>query len=261
MKYRLGLKPVTAQPRVMLARYLTSDLPSVGDLKFPLGHPDAIQPMMLLNNELGDCAIAGSIEEVRLANALRGVTVNFDDPTALKNYELIAGYSPDDPDSDQGTDVHDLYQYRQSTGIVDADGNYHRIAGYAGLTPGDFDELLVGLSLFDMVGIGIEVPDYCEAQFDAGQAWDVVPGRHGIEGGHYIPVIGAADADTAQVFTWGAEQGITRAFYEEFNVVAVVALTEELFENGETPEGLDVAKLQRDLAELNTGRVTAKAPQ
>ena len=261
MKYKLGLKPVTTQPRVMLASYLTSDLPSVDDLKFPLGHADTIQPQMFMNDQLGDCAIAGSIEEVRLANALRGVTVNFDDPTALKNYELIAGYSPDDPDSDQGTDVHDLYQYRQSTGIVDADGNYHRIVGYAGLTPGDFDELLVGLSLFDMVGIGIEVPDYCEAQFDAGQPWHIQHGRHGIEGGHYIPVIGTTDADTAQVFTWGAKQGITRAFYEKFNVVAVVALTEELFQNGETPEGLDADKLQHDLAELNTGRVTAKAPQ
>src|SRR5947209_10395744 len=95
VKYKLGLKPVTTQPRVMLASYLTSDLPSVDDLKFPLGHADTIQPQMFMNDQLGDCAIAGSIEEVRLANALRGVTVNFDDPTALKNYELIAGYSPD----------------------------------------------------------------------------------------------------------------------------------------------------------------------
>src|SRR5581483_5618616 len=104
-KYRLGLKPVTAQPRVMLASYLTSDLPSVKALKYPIGHADKVVPHMFLNDQLGDCAVAGSIEEVRLANALRGVTVNFTDAEALKNYEAITGYTPDDPDSDAGTDV------------------------------------------------------------------------------------------------------------------------------------------------------------
>lgn len=151
----------------MLKSYYTPDLPSVDSLKFPFGHAAAIQPHMFMNDTLGDCAIAGSIEEVRLANALRGVTVNFTDETAVQNYSAITGFDPDDPSTDQGTDVHDLYQYRKTTGIVDADGNYHKILAYAGLTPGDFDELLIALSLFDMVGIGIQVPDYAEDQFAA----------------------------------------------------------------------------------------------
>lgn len=207
-----------------------------------------------------NCAIAGSIEEVRLANALRGVTVNFTDDTAVENYSAITGYDGD-PATDCGTDVHQLYDYRQSTGIVDADGNYHKIVAYAGLTPGDFDELLVALSLFDMVGIGIEVPDYCDTQFQSGQPWHVVPGQHRIEGQHYIPVVGGADQNHATVYTWGAQQGITRKFYERFNTVAVVALTEELFTNGETPEGVDMQQLAADLPQFNTGPVMHKAPQ
>jgi hypothetical protein len=259
-KYQLGLKPVTQQPRVMLASYFTSDLPSVASLKFPFGHADKIEPQMFMNDQLGDCAIAGSIEEVRLANALRGVTVNFTDQTAVENYSAITGYNPDDPNSDAGTDVHDLYDYRKSTGIVDADGNSHKIVAYAGLTPGNWNELLVALSLFDMVGIGIEVPDYCEAQFEAGQPWHIKRGFHSIEGGHYISVCGALDKQTAQLYTWGAVGGITAPFYAKYNTVAVVALTEELFADGKTIDGIDMAQLAHDLPEFNTGRVSTKAP-
>lgn len=258
MKYKLGLKPVKAQPRIQLCSYYTSDLPSVDSLTFPLGHADTIQPAMFLNNELGDCAIAGSIEEIRLANALRGVTVDFTDDTAAQAYHEITGWNPG---PDDGTDVHELYDYRQTTGIADADGNRHKIVAYAGLTPGDFDELLVALSLFDMVGIGINCPDYIDTQFAAGQPWHLIHGRHKIEGGHYIPVVGATDKNTAQLFTWGALQGITRTFYNAMNTVAVVALTEELFTNDKTPEGIDRTKLAADLPEFNTGPVMEKAPR
>lgn len=260
MKHRLGLKPVQSQPRLMLRNYFTSDLPSAESLKFPFGHANAIQPEMFMNDKLGDCAIAGSIEEVRLANALRGVTVPFTDATAAQNYTAITGYNPADPSSDQGTDVHDLYQYRQSTGIVDADGNYHKIIAYAGLTPGDFNELLVALSLFEMVGIGIQVPSYAESQFEAGQPWHLVFGIHSIEGGHYIPVVGATDAATAQLYTWGAVGGITAPFYAKYNTVAVVALTEEMFKGDTDIDGVDFEKLQADLPQFNTGPVSVKAP-
>jgi hypothetical protein len=249
-RYKYGLKPVTEQPRVTLRDYYTSGLPSVDSLKFPLGHADAIQPQMFLNDQLGCCEEAGFWEEVRLANALRGVTVNVSDASVLKTYEEIAGYNPDDPSTDQGSDVHAGYQYRKTTGLVDDDGNVHKIVAYAGLTPGDWDELLVALSLFDMVGIGILVPSYAQQQFAAGQPWDVEPGEPNIEGGHYIPVVGAQSATLGTVYTWGARQGMTQAFYEAFNTVAVVALTEELFK-----------ELQANLPEFNTGNVSSKAPK
>lgn len=258
--YKYGLKPVQAQPRVMLRDYFTSDLPSVHSLKFPLGHADKIQPAMFCNDRWGCCAESGSIEEVRLANALRGVTVNFDDPSVERNYHEITGFDPDDQATDRGTDVHHLYDFRKTTGIVDADGNRHKIVAYAGLTVGDFDELLVALSLFDMVGIGIQVPDYCQPQFEAGQPWHLERGRHQIEGGHYIPIVGATDRHNAQLYTWGAKQGITSPFYGAFNTVAVVSLTEEMFTSGKSAEGIDFEKLAADLPEFNTGPVMAKAP-
>ncbi|OIN79787.1 hypothetical protein [Mycobacterium malmoense] len=270
MKHKLGLKPVVAQPRIRLCDYYTSDLPSIDSLKFPIGHPDLVAPMMLCNDRIGDCAIAGSIEEIRLINALRGITVNFTDETAVQNYSAITGYQPGpelkDPDAapnptDQGTDVQQLYEYRQSMGIVDANGVRHKIVAYAGLTPGDFEELLIALSLFEVVGIGVQVPDYAEAQFEAGQPWHVVPGRHRIEGAHYVPVWAASDLHTGQLPTWGGPGGITAAFYSAYNTVGVVALTEEMFTDGKSPEGVDFAKLAADLKLLDTGPVMSKAPR
>jgi hypothetical protein len=157
--------------------------------------------------------------------------------------------------------VHELFAYRQTAGLVDDAGQYHKVVGYAGLTPGDFDELLIAASLFDVVGIGIEVPDYAEAQFEAGQAWHVEHGFHRIEGGHYIPVVGRTDATTASVFSWGGVGGITQPFYEKFNTVAVVSLTEEMFTNGTTIDGIDMQTLAADLPALNTGQVSGRAPR
>ncbi|MDY0112721.1 MAG: hypothetical protein RBS21_00415, partial [Corynebacterium sp.] len=151
---------MTEQPRVRLASYYTPALPTVESLTFPFGHAEAITPEMFCNDRLGDCAIAGSIEEIRLANALAGRTVEFTDAQAEQAYHEITGW---DPGPDEGTDVHDLFAFRQATGIADAAGARHKIVAYAGLTPGDFGELLVALSIFDAVGIGIQVPDYAEA--------------------------------------------------------------------------------------------------
>src|SRR5262249_19316787 len=159
----------------------------VDSLKFPLGHADAIQPEMFCNDRWGCCAESGSIEEVRLANALRGVTVNFDDTSVQRNYHEITRFDPNDPDTAQGTEVHGLYEFRKSAGIVDADGNRHKIVAYAGLTPGDSDEMLIAIAAgFDMGAIGFQVADYVESQFEAGEPFHVIPGRHSIEGGHYV---------------------------------------------------------------------------
>jgi hypothetical protein len=73
-------------------------------------------------------------------------------------------------------------------------------------------------------------------------------------------VCGALDKQTAQLYTWGAVGGITAPFYAKYNTVAVVALTEELFADGKTIDGIDMAQLAHDLPEFNTGRVSTKAP-
>ena len=252
MQYKLGLKPVTKQPTLRLKDYLSSSLPTP-PLKF--GHADLIQPMMLGNDQYGDCAIAGSIEEIRLLNAERGFTVPFSTASALKAYGEITGFDPSQPDTDQGTDVHDLYEYRQNTGIADDNGQRHKLAAYVGLTPGDWNQLVQALYLFQVVGIGIQVPDYAQDEFAKGGPWQPMRGHHQIVGGHYIPAV-SRNANTVDIITWGGRIPMTATFYKRFSNVAVVHFTDEMLTGtGTTIDGFDRASLLADLSQLNTGRV------
>ncbi|MDV3219712.1 hypothetical protein LE977_25475, partial [Mycobacterium avium] len=71
----------------------------------------------------------------------------------------------------------------------------------------------------------------------------------------------ATSRTEAGLFTWGGHGGITAPFYATYNTVAVVALTEELFTGGKSPEGVDFNRLATDLNLLNTGPVMSKAPR
>src|ERR1700744_2649888 len=111
MKYKYGLKPVQAQPHLMLINYLRpADLPTP-PVKF--GHADLIQPKMFCNDKWGCCALSGSWEEVRLVNAERGVVVPVSDTSVLKSYSEVTGFNPADPSTDGGTDAAQLYDCRK----------------------------------------------------------------------------------------------------------------------------------------------------
>jgi hypothetical protein len=260
VSYKYGLKPVLAQPKLKLRDYLTSDVPTVADLKFPFGHSSLITPQMFGNDEVGDCAEAAAVEGIRLLTAGQGKEANFTTQTALDIYTDITGYNPANPASDVGTDVHDMFQYWQNPGITDADGGVHKVIDYVGLTVGDWDEMLVALRIFEVVYIGFNMPDYGQDQFTSGQPWHLLPGRHQLVGGHCVPIVGAQSATLGTLFTWGGVTGMESTFYSSLSTVAVVAITPDMFTNDKTLDGIDQEKLLADLPEFNTGKVSAKAP-
>jgi len=79
-------------------------------------------------------------------------------------------------------------------------------------------------------------------------------GHHQIVGGHYIPAV-ARDGDIVSIITWGAVLGMTQRFYEHFNNIAVVHLTDEMLTGGKTIDGFDRDALVADLQQFNTGQV------
>lgn len=261
-KYRLGLK--TPQPGAIplkLRNYLTpSLLPSVDSLPLKFGHDNLIQSWgMLGNDQYGCCAEASACHSTMLWTAEANHGAPFDTAAALQNYAAITGFNPADPATDDGTDIGALFRYWQQTGIVDANGNYHQIVGAAGLTVGDWDELLIALRLFQTVTIGIDVPSYAEAQFEAGQPWHVQRGRNRTVGGHCIPAVARTQigrVDTVSIVTWGAEIPMEKPFYEKFCIVAAVGLSEEMLINAASIDGVDDQQLRADLGPLNTGEIT-----
>jgi hypothetical protein len=244
---KLGLKPFVHDSRDLLfSRYRTgAPLP-----KHPahFGHENLVQQWdMLGNDQYGDCVWAGAAHETMLWNAMAQRTVTFTTEGVLSDYAACTGFDPHDPATDQGTDMRAAMKYRQKTGIVDAEGNRHKIGAYAWIQPGNYDHFLEAVWLFGACPIGIQVPQSAMDQFNGNKPWSVVSGSP-IEGGHYIP--GVADRTYPEIVTWARVQPMTRAFYLKYCDAACAVISEEMLSHGKSPEGFDLAALQADLKAL-----------
>lgn len=250
---KLGKKPAAPRP----TDFKFSDF--AASVKLPtvpsrFGHGTAYSDWKMLGNDrYGDCVWAGAAHEHMLLNkVVRDVDVPFDDTAVLGDYSAVTGFNPNDPSTDNGTDVHTALSYRRKTGIADADGKRHQIGAYVSLDPKSWEHLEQAAYIFGAVGIGFEFPASAMDQFNAGEPWDVVPGSQ-IEGGHYVPTVGSvASADSVSVITWGKRQVMTRAFYEEYNDEAWAYVTnEELRSDSKGLHGFDVGKLNTYLSALS----------
>ena len=246
---KLGKKPARHDPRDLLFTHYRE--PSTIQ-QAPVGFDHTslvVQPWgIMANDRLGDCAIAGPGHETMLLNAAAGRQVAFTDQNIIDAYSAITGYNPADPNTDQGSDVHQVLDYRAKTGLTDARGGNHRIAAYVAVTAGDWTQLLEALYVFECVGIGIQFPGSAMDQFNAGQPWDVPISA--FDGGHYIPVVARPAADQVTVITWGAKQLMTRAFYEQCCDEAWCFVSQEDLTAGKTLEGFDLDELTQDLNAL-----------
>jgi hypothetical protein len=249
---KLGKLPAAPRPTDFKFADLAAaiQLPSVPSR---FGHGTAYSDWgMLGNDRYGDCVWAGAAHEHMLLNkVVRGIDVPFSDQSVLGDYSACTGFDPNDPSTDNGTDVHVALSYRRKTGIEDANGKRHQIGAYVALDPKSWQHLEQATYIFGAVGIGIEFPGSAMDQFNSGQPWDVVQGAT-IEGGHYIPTVGSMDASSqVTVLTWGKRQVMTQAFYEQYNDEAWVYITQdELHDNGKGLHGFDVAKLNSFLSAL-----------
>ena len=214
------------------------------------GHEQAVPAWPMLGNDTrGDCVWAGAGHETMLWNYEAGHPVTFTDQATLSDYSTVTGFTPSDPNTDQGTDMQVAASYRQKTGVIDRDGHRHRVAAYLAITPGDVQEHLLAMYLFGAVGIGLKFPSYAMDQFNAGKPWT----KHffyKIEGGHYVPLVARRSGRLVCV-TWGKTQPMTDAFFKAFNDESIVYLSQEMLVNGRSLEGFNLTQLQADLAKLN----------
>jgi hypothetical protein len=248
---KLGKREATHDGRdLLLSTYLdTAKLPTPPKGSF--GHDQAPKTLgepwqMLGNDAYGDCVWAGAAHETMLWAAEAGRRVPFTDQAVLSDYSAVTGFDPNDPNTDQGTDVRQALGYRRSTGIADAASQRHRIGAYVKLDPGNPRELWLALYLFGAVAVGIQFPGSAMTQFDQGKPWAPVRGAT-IEGGHYIPVVARLRTTMPICVTWGQEQEMTLGFYEKYNDETFAVLSPEMLSGGKSLEGFDLAQLQADL--------------
>ena len=213
---------------------------------------------MFLNDQIGDCAIAGPIHMLMLWLTQGGKKPEFVDQNALETYEAISGYVPGDEDTDVGCQLRDVLKYWKNVGIPDAQGVRHKIGAFVQLNLKDHEEVKVAQYLFSALDIGFLVPAYAMTQFQEGKPWDVQTKNNKIKGGHcVIPTAYGAikilkiTKEGLWVITWGKAQFMTWKFWDKYVDEAWVILDTEFLKNGKSPDGFDLKTLQADLKAID----------
>jgi hypothetical protein len=246
--YKLGKRPASEHPpvKLRLADFFdhTAVLPEIPD---EYGHENLVDDWgMLGNNIAGCCFWSGFDHQFLLWTTEAGRPASFTDACTLADYAAATGYSPDNPASDQGTNLLDGLKYVQTVGVIDADGARHQVGAYLALEPGNITQLHVAAYLFDGVGIGVEFPDQWMTAFSAGYPWDAIRTPQ-INGGHYITAVCRRKNNTG-VVSWGRIVWLTDAGYRQFNDETYVYIAPDRFNAGGLDiDGFDAAALRRYL--------------
>jgi hypothetical protein len=245
--YRLGKAPFVHDSDDLLMSTYATPAVVLPTLPANFGHDDGFTDWgMLGNDQYGDCGPAGAAHQI-MQNAHAGgrVIPSFTTTAVLANYSAITGFKPSDPSTDQGVEVRSMLAYWQKSGMVDANGKRHKIGAYVRLEPGNTDQLFMAIRLFDTVGVGYQLPQSAEEQFNNGKGWSVVKGSP-IVGGHYVPGVARRTGHLRGV-TWARDIAITLGFYRANCDEAWGILSEEtLTAGGKTSEGFDWSQLLAD---------------
>ncbi|MFC9436922.1 hypothetical protein [Nocardia sp. NPDC057030] len=184
---------------------------------------------------------AGAAHETRWWAQESGTSVTISTDNTLSDYATVTGFQ------DLGTDLQTAASYRRRVGILDADGNRHRIGGYVALTPGDPDQLAAAVYVFGAAGVGLRLPEYALADAEAGRVWDLRQGIPDIAGGQYVPAVGRSSEGNFYVITWGRIQPMSEGFYRRYCDEALVYFSTDFLRAGVSPPGFDRARLLTDL--------------
>lgn len=203
---------------------------------------------MMGNDNLGDCVCAEAGHGTIYLNKLAGKTIAITTADVVAMYSAVTGYTPSDPNSDQGTDMQAAASWRRTTGLADAQGNRHKIVAYLDLGAANKDNLKKAIYYFGNAGIGFQFPSYAMAEFTAGQTWHVKAGGS-IDGGHDVLACGY-DSRYIYCVSWGKLIRMTWGFFAKYCDEALVYLSSEMLINGKSLEGFNLPSLQTDLAQL-----------
>ena len=111
---------------------------------------------MYLNNQLGDCVIAGIGHVVGVLTAGAGAPFIYTNQQIVQLYSAIGGYVPGNPATDQGCDEQTALNYWENNG---APAGSNRIAGWLAVNGADPTEYRTALWLFENLYLGLDLPD------------------------------------------------------------------------------------------------------
>lgn len=214
---------------------------------------------MYANDEFGDCvwAMIGHAIQVETYfnwgfSAEQTVTTD----ALLKGYHDVTGFDPNDPSTDQGTNIQDALDYWRKTGIVRPNGSVDQILAFAEINHTDREMVKHAIDIFDVVLVGVNLPQSAEDQFNQNKPWTLIKGSpviggHAILDGGYNTVNSAGALEHLDA-TWGNDTKIEEDFWNEYVEETWVVITKDLMaRNGGTgPSGFNMALFAEDFHEM-----------
>jgi hypothetical protein len=254
--------PKPRVPRMRLGTYFTGVLPTPPPACNYVPKAHAALQQIYLNDQLGDCVIAGGyhVEGVATGNAT-GTPFIATAAELIKDYGAIGGYDPKDPNTDQGCDEHLALQYWTSHGFA----NGTKLLGWLDLDATNQQQVQVAMWLFENLFFGVALPDGWVDPFPSadGFTWDV--GVPDFNNGHCFVGVGY-DTKGVIINTWGLEGILTWAAVkkqclQQNGGELHVMLTPDMLAKGQSkcPNGVDWSAIVTDF-DLLGGKIPIPTP-
>jgi hypothetical protein len=196
---------------------------------------------MALNNELGDCTIAGVIHMLQLIYAEVGEIFEYPGDEAVK-----AEYLKLTNGADSGLVESKVLQTWMTEGLFN-----NKISAFAPVNIKNRNEMAAACYLFGCVYLGVEMPSNAEQQFEAHEPWHVTENAEEPVGGHCVVATGI-NRFGIDIITWGATESMTWNWWETYGSEAWVVIPEIFTELDHGPVWtIDILTLQEDLKNLD----------
>lgn len=205
---------------------------------------------MYLNDQIGDCAIAGPAHLVQSWTANDGKMQVPTDEQVIAGYQQIGHYDPRDPGSDNGCVLLDVMNAWRGEGLFGG----HKIGAFAAVTPAEHHMICAAIYLTGGLTIGLALPEAAQDM----QVWQAPSRYHrfgryapGSWGGHCV-VLTDYDEHGLTCVTWGGLKRMSWNFLSAYCDEAFAAISPDwLGPDGRAPNGFDTRALMADLAALH----------
>jgi hypothetical protein len=159
-----------------------------------------VQRNIELNDQLGDCVIAGRAHRIGLITGAAGTVFAYTQDQVLKEYERIGGYVPGDSNTDQGCDMTIAAEDGVKTGYADGSKD----VGFVTVDASNKNEVMTAFYLLENGDLGLALPDAWINPFPDKDdvVWDVA-GAPDPENGHCVQVVGYDATKGVRINTWG----------------------------------------------------------
>lgn len=229
--------------------YLTSPLP-VPPASFDYSSAVTDGFPMALNDQLGDCTIAGVIHLIQLWYAQVGQTWTYPgDETVRSTYFGLTG------GQDTGLELTTVLRAWQSEGLFGT-----KIVGAAPLVLSDLQTAAAACYAFGGLYDGFGLPADAEQEFQDAGEWYLQPGPEPAADGHCVATAGFGTADAFPTYRavpaqrevgWGAAYWATENFCRFYQDERYAVFPELFVEIGHGPlANVDIGALRSDWAAL-----------